>query len=333
MQYFLAIFLIIGIIVTGGVFAQDRNANDGFLSEELERIQQSIQERMQTMRSRLPSTETIIQELPPSLLDRQGELQRDLRDRFQEERERFTEYMQALRTNLTSAQRAKTEELKARQQQFLQDHREKLLAQKEEIQKRGEEIKIQRIEELRQRQEELRQNMQERFSDGQVVAGENFSERLNRLNDVLTDRYSGRIGAFETVLDKMELRAQILEVADRDVSDALSAVAAAREVIIEARELILDQKEKVYVVEIIDEESPGESFRVILREFQQDHKELRDNVMRPIISAMKEALNALKEARVGSMLTEDDLGNGEEGGEMSEENGDDENGEEESNNN
>lgn len=269
---------------------EERQKHQELRRQELEKQRQLMEERRREMEGQRPVFDRVGPISAPML--RPVEARENVREHLEEERQTARVQLQEAREMAVDNR----EEAMARQRQVLEEGRSQGEAHRQEAMERVEEIRAQREEKLAVHREELRQALEERLDERRRQIAEQMADRINFLNDKLTDTYFNRLDAFMITLDKMDMRAERLEMEGIDVSEAMAEIVAAREVISSARELVLIQKSKIYKVEIEEGEAPGEAFRRVLEELKEDHRELRENVMRPILEALRNVLDILKEA-------------------------------------
>lgn len=257
---------------------------------EIEMQRQKIEEKRDLIAEEWPLKSSNIEiNLPQQL-----QLRENITEQFQEQKNIFQGYMLEIKEGLSDQVK---DEIKARQKQLIEESKKQIKNYKEEMRLRIQEMKIEKAKEMITYKEELRQYLQGLWDQKKIDKSEEFSDKINHLNEVYSDKYSGRLLALETVIDKMELRAEIMELDGKDISEVLVCISAARQTILNAYEDISEQKNKIYKVEIEEGEAPGLMFQATLRELKEDHKLLRENIMKPVIGALKECLSALQETR------------------------------------
>jgi len=153
-----------------------------------------------------------------------------------------------------------------------------------------------RAEEIRERQEAFRARLQEIPDQARRNRAERLAENINRVNENLSRRYEGFLGAMELVMDKIEIRIGRIEEANGvDLTLVYSKIEEFRGLIADAREAILEQQSKVYLVEIDSVETMMEDFRETMREMRNDHKALRVEVIDPLRTLVRDIVALLME--------------------------------------
>ena len=151
-----------------------------------------------------------------------------------------------------------------------------------------------RAEEIRERRDAFRARLQEIPDQARRDRVERLAENINRINENLSRRYEGFLGAMELVMDKIEIRIGRIEEANGvDLTLVYAKISEFRESIIDAREAILEQQSKVYLVEIDSVETMTQDFRETMREMRNDHKALREEVIDPLRTLVRDIVTLL----------------------------------------
>lgn len=125
----------------------------------------------------------------------------------------------------------------------------------------------------------------------QVV--ERLDERVNKINEIRTDRFLNLLSKFEDFLDRISARADALEKEGKDISGVRSAVTAAENAISESRAAIEAQAGKIYKIIITTEGNLGSDVSAAVKARQNDLKTIGETV-KEAHDAVKKALAALK---------------------------------------
>lgn len=165
----------------------------------------------------------------------------------------------------------------------------------QQVQERVEEKIIEKIEERTQKQEEFRNRLEEIKDERVKNRARILSGNINRINNNLSNRYTGLIGAMEIILDKLESRTnKIEEEKEVDLSGVYEQIDEVKELIERIKEDIIDQKSKTYVVELTSEDNINLDFQNKIREMRQDHENLKDQVHNYLKPLVLEILTNLK---------------------------------------
>ncbi len=150
----------------------------------------------------------------------------------------------------------------------------------------------QRAQEARERavtrKEEKREGLEgamEGVNEEQKERVMNLADRLDNINERVTDAYLNRLEAWENVLERLQNIAERREDVSREDFEQLE------EKIDEAWDLIEEQAEKDYYIEIDSPEELREEFLRQKERLQEDHQELRENVMRNPVQVLRSILN------------------------------------------
>jgi uncharacterized protein with ParB-like and HNH nuclease domain len=129
----------------------------------------------------------------------------------------------------------KREEVKKQIEQIRKDYRERIQEKRLEMKTKIEELKGQLKEELKGKISEKNQKIVEKIY-----------ERINALNERMTNHYLDVLDHLEKVLKRIESRTQKAKLNGRDVSSVETAIEKASQAINNAREEVKIQAEKVY---------------------------------------------------------------------------------------
>ncbi len=181
------------------------------------------------------------------------------------------------------------------------EEREDLMEKKEVIKKirpllikRYLQAKEEREKKLKAFKAKLREKVKQMPEEKKMEILERFVDRLNNLNLKLTDTYLRYVNSLDKISEKLIQRAEKVEEAKGiDLSEFKSTVQDFRADLLQAREDILAQQERVYQLEE-GFENLGETLRSILREFREDHKELRE-MLRGYKRNLVEVVKSFKE--------------------------------------
>lgn len=184
----------------------------------------------------------------------------------------------ALKTELRNIRenrgnKAANEEIRNRIRSFLKDAAGIRGRAKEAIEARRENLKIlleeQRLEfrkmiqakrkelrdSIRAKREELRARLQEIRDKRKAEIMERIYDRLNALNERLTNHFMSALEKMESVLININSRADKAEANGRDVSAVRAAIETAHRAINDARTAVEEQAGKTYSIDVTDENS------------------------------------------------------------------------------
>lgn len=147
---------------------------------------------------------------------------------------------------------------------------------------------------LQENQERIRTEAERLLKPDKVEIVERLSERINFINDKITDAYLRHLDSIDKVLTKIVSRLDKAEKSGSDVSELRLKVVAAMETMNLVREEVLAQKEKVYSVRIDSAETVGQAFSQARNDLREDHDRLKREVIRPALDIIKEIHQALK---------------------------------------
>jgi len=235
---------------------------------------------------------------------RQQEIRQQMEGRRQEvelRRQETRQQAEEIRVQKVDDRKQETELRQQEIRQQMEGRRQEVELRRQETRQQAEEIRVQKAEEVRQHREELRQQATDRLDERRAQAVERLSQRVNFINDKLTDGYFHRLDSFVNVLDKMVLRAdRMTEERGLDVSSARLKIDAAYAAVNTARERVLEQKTKIYVVSLENVEAVGQAMSSAIRELRADHNRLRDETIMPLRERLKSVLEELKNAIVAA---------------------------------
>lgn len=144
-------------------------------------------------------------------------------------------------------------------------------------------LRAQNAEEIEAKKQQFEEKVMQMTEERYKQAATNISERVNTVNQNMTNSYFNYLDAIEMVLDKIEARAQIVgDATGSDMSAFLEEIASANIYIEQAREAVIAQKSKEYVAEIDSETTLGDDMSAVMQELRSDHASLRDNVLDPV---------------------------------------------------
>jgi hypothetical protein len=156
-----------------------------------------------------------------------------------------------------------------------------------QIQNKREEMKT-KIDALK---EKLRERLRERIGERKRAIVEKIYDRINVLNERMTDHYMDVLDHLEKVLERIESRTAKAKLNGRDVTSVESAIEKAHQAINTAREAVKAQAEKVYQPPEITTEANLKLDVGKLR--QQLHDDLR-----AVEKLVKDARDAVRQAAV-----------------------------------
>jgi len=155
-------------------------------------------------------------------------------------------------------------------------------------------LRAQHAEEIEAKKQQFEEKVMQMTEERHKQAATQISERVNRVNQNMTNAYFNYLNAIEMVLDKIETRAQIVgDAIESDMTAFLEEIASAEINIEQAREAVIAQKSKEYVAEIKSETTLGADISAIMQELRSDHTSLRDNVLDPIRHLVRDITQVL----------------------------------------
>jgi hypothetical protein len=160
----------------------------------------------------------------------------------------------------------------------------------------------------RERRENFLQKVAEIQDERKRRIVTNLSSRLSAVNDRWVTHWVAVLTRFEDILEKMTVRADVLANEGHNVAQIKSAIGEASLAISEAKESVRAQAGKVYVIDIQEETTIGQSVQTLTSIFRSDLKETLGYV-RAAREAMVAALSSMK-----SLSVDDGHGGGEDNG-------------------
>jgi len=158
-------------------------------------------------------------------------------------------------------------------------------------------LRAQHAEEIEARKQQFEEKVIQMTEERHQQAAIQISERVNRVNQNMTNAYLNYLNAIEMVLDKIETRAQIVgDATGSDMTAFLEEIASANINIEQAREAVIAQKSKEYVAEIESETTLGADISAIMQELRSDHSSLRESVLDPIRHLLRDITQVLHDA-------------------------------------
>jgi DNA repair exonuclease SbcCD ATPase subunit len=155
------------------------------------------------------------------------------------------------------------------------------------IQNKRDEMKA-KIETLK---EQLREKLQGKISEQKQKIVERIYERINALNERITNHYMDVLDRLEKVLERIESRTAKAKLNGRDVSSVETAIEKAHQAINNAREAVKTQAEKVYQPPQITTE---EKLKLDVRKLRQQ----LHNDLKAVEKLVKDARDAVRQAAV-----------------------------------
>jgi methyl-accepting chemotaxis protein len=201
---------------------------------------------------------TLAQATTPRLLERIKERPQISNQEFQQKREELRKSMEQNQLELRNRIQNKREEMKAK------------------------------IETLK---EQLRKELQGKISEQKQKIVERIYERINALNERMTNHYLDVLDHLEKVLERIESRTAKAKLNGRDVSSVETAIEKARQAINNAREAVKAQAEKVYQPPQITTE---ENLKLDVGKLR---KQLHDD-LKAVEKLVKDARDAVRQAAV-----------------------------------
>jgi len=211
--------------------------------------------------------------------------------------------MENMRQPLTEAKQISStveelQQLTLQHQQAFTERKNVLQAEAEEkVQEAGERalsLRTEYAEEIAARKQQFEEKVRQMTEERHQQAAIRLSERVNLVNQNMTNGYFNYLNAIEIVLDKLETRTQIVgEATGFDMAAFLEEIASASIRIEDAREAVIAQKSKEYVIEIESETTLGADISATMQELRTDHASLRDNVLDPVRHLIRDLTQVL----------------------------------------
>ena len=159
-----------------------------------------------------------------------------------------------------------------------------------------------RLQEVRQtvteRRETQRDEFRERLSEirdtRKRALVENLDKKFNAINERWVTRWTAVVTRLDTLLGKVESRANTLEEDGIDVSRVRSAIAAAETVLDDAQEALRVQADKEYSITLTDEEGLRADVGAVAQELRDDLEATKE-IVQDAAQAVRAALGALKD--------------------------------------
>lgn len=151
-------------------------------------------------------------------------------------------------------------------------------------------------DDIRERRDAFRDRLREISDQARRDRVERLADNINKVNENLSLRYDGFLGAMELVMDKIEIRIGLIEEANGvDLTTVYSMIDESRRSIVDAREAVLEQRAKIYLVEIDSVETMTEGFREVMQEMRSDHEALKTEVINPLRTLVRDIMSVLRE--------------------------------------
>lgn len=167
----------------------------------------------------------------------------------------------------------------------------------EEFEAKVKELREQAKEKIKQRKQEFREKLSKIKKERHRRLAERLNERINEVNQRMSNAALHYLDALELVLGKIEARTSIVEEATgADLTSVREAITQASQRIADAREAVLAQKSKEYVIDIQSQETLGKDIRKSFQELRDDHRALREEVLRPLRGLVRDVMLTMKDA-------------------------------------
>jgi len=207
---------------------------------------------------------------------------------FKERIEKIRERIRNLKSQNISKLKEEIDRLKE-EQKFI----------REEISKKTEELRIQREKII----EEMKSNIESKFSslkDKQKEAALRIFAKMNELNKIFTDNYLRYILQIEEKIVRAEEKIKEMKSRGIVTGDAEMKILEAQNKINELREKIISQQNKIYEFEDFNTSTtstpPNKYFAQKVKEFRENHKELRELIVKEGRRVVKDILDEIKKA-------------------------------------
>lgn len=136
-------------------------------------------------------------------------------------------------------------------------------------------------EKIEKRREEFRQKLTQIKKENYRNLAQRLYENLNRVNKNMSNAEMNHLKALDSFLDRIE------EKTNTDQEK----INLTRQKIAQAKEIISSQESKEYIIEITSENNLGKDIRKLIQELKEDHKNIRQNTIKPIHDLIKEIIN------------------------------------------
>ena len=176
----------------------------------------------------------------------------------------------------------------------IENWQERKEAYRERIQEKIETKK----EQLIQKKQQFREKLQLLKNEKKQATAARLEENLNGLNNHLVDRLAKRAETFETILEKIDSRAEKLEAEEAYVDGIYSGINSIQTEIDQFKILLTAQAEKDYIPELNTESTLKIDIGAKHQELQTDLKTLRDSLIsiRKQIVSLVQSLKATQES-------------------------------------
>lgn len=136
-------------------------------------------------------------------------------------------------------------------------------------------------EKIEKRREEFRQKLTQIKKENYINLAERLYENLNRVNKNMSNAEMNHLKALNSFLDRIE----------KKTNTDQEKINLTRQKIAQAKEIISSQESKEYIIEITSENNLGQDIRKLIQELKEDHKNIRQNTIKPIHDLIKEIIN------------------------------------------
>lgn len=157
-------------------------------------------------------------------------------------------------------------------------------------------------ENLETSREQFRESLREIKDTGKRALLERIDTRLARINEKWTTHWTNILTKLTEALARIETRATKLAQRGQDISTVEAVIAEAGGVITSAQDEVNTQAEKVYIIEITDEEGLKHVVRDSIKNLRDDLGSVRESITEAR-QAVRRALSALKS--INANLKED----------------------------
>lgn len=226
-------------------------------------------------------------------------------------KQEVAERAQTVREESKKKLEATREEVKVRTEAAREETKKKMEASREEMKTRIETAR----EESKQRMETKREETKQRLSEIKDKKKQEMAERIaaqfDKINSTWTDRFVEKLDRYESIVLKIQKRADTSASVGKDVTMVTTAVKSAQTAIASARTTVAAQAAKTYTLDtstlttsaaITTDSGQGELVKALRASFQTMHSALfkdlfalRDGPMTEVRKTVEAALSALKQ--------------------------------------
>ena len=195
-------------------------------------------------------------------------------NKAQELKSAARERTQDLRETLKGQAQTAREDLREKTQQIKNQAGTARVALKEQI--RDERVKLQ--EKLKSEHENLKERLKGIRDEAKKNMVEKIDSSLLKLNERKTNQWTAALEKLESVLKRVLERAEKAKAGGKDITSVTSASGAASTAIAAAKDAVLAQSQKIYTLQITDEQGLKNAVRAAREILNSDLKAVQEKV-------------------------------------------------------